>query len=459
MELVHIYHTNDIHSHFENWPKIQAYLTTQQKRHHLLNENVLTFDIGDACDRVHPLTEATDGKANIQLLNEANYDAVTIGNNEGNGNSKAQLNQLYQEAKFPVLIANLFNYQTGMAPDWAMPFKIYTTKAGHRIGVFGLTASFPTSYEPLGWKVQEPDECIPEMLELLTPLVDTIILLSHLGIAEDRRIGEMYPMIDLVIGSHTHHLLPVGEKVRQTLLTAAGKYGQYIGHIQLEIEDGHVTAATADVTETAQLPAVPHEVETILGYETEGHYLLAQQKVAEMPMELAVNWRTSSPLVEIGLQALKDYAKTDVAILNAGLFMEPLPKGIISNDTLHNILPHPMRGMTSTMKGADLYRVIREMEKNRGYLRNFPIKGMGFRGQVFGEICYDGIHYDAATNQVFWLGEPLDFEKEYTFATVDHFLFIPFFPTIEIVGENQVIFPYFIRNVLGQYLTRNYPIH
>ena len=106
MERVHIYHTNDIHSHFENWPRISAYLREESKRLEQENETVFLFDIGDACDRVHPLTEATDGKGNIQLLNEVRYDAVTIGNNEGIGSSKNQLNHLYDEANFPVVISN-----------------------------------------------------------------------------------------------------------------------------------------------------------------------------------------------------------------------------------------------------------------------------------------------------------------------------------------------------------------
>ena len=61
------------------------------------------------------------------------------------------------------------------------------------------------------------------------------------------------------------------------------------------------------------------------------------------------------------------------------------------------------------------------------------------------------------TGEVTWLGKPVEKTKHYTFATVDHFMFIPFFPTIEIKGENEVLFPYFIRNVLGQYLKKHYP--
>lgn len=39
-------------------------------------------------DRWHPLSEATNGQENILLMNEVGYDAATIGNNEGVGNSK-----------------------------------------------------------------------------------------------------------------------------------------------------------------------------------------------------------------------------------------------------------------------------------------------------------------------------------------------------------------------------------
>lgn len=457
MERVHIYHTNDIHSHFENWPRISGYLREESKRLEQENETVFSFDIGDACDRVHPLTEATDGTANILLLNEVGYDAVTIGNNEGIGSSKKQLSHLYDEANFPVVISNLFDAKTGFPPEWARIFHVIQTKSGHKIGLFGLTAPFPTSYKPIGWDVKNPDEVIGDILEMITPLVDSIILLSHLGIGEDQRIAELYPMISVIIGSHTHHLLPQGKVVRNTLLAAAGKYGQYIGHIELEIEKNKIIAANATVKETATIKAPENETEMIESYEIKGHQLLNEQVIAAIPATFSVNWQGKSELVEIGLEALKEYAHTDAAILNAGLFMQPLIEGTITKDDLHKILPHPMRILRCTLDGENLIRMIYEMEKNRLFLRNFPIKGIGFRGKVFGEICYNGVAYDKMTGEVSWLGKPIEQSKQYTFATVDHFMFIPFFPTIEIKGENEVLFPYFIRNVVGQYLKKHYP--
>lgn len=76
--IIHLYHTNDIHSHFENWPQISRFVLEEKKRRHAAGETVFTLDIGDHVDRFHNITEATNGKGNTKLLNEALYDYVTI---------------------------------------------------------------------------------------------------------------------------------------------------------------------------------------------------------------------------------------------------------------------------------------------------------------------------------------------------------------------------------------------
>ena len=58
--------------------------------------------------RFHSISEATNGLGNTKLLNEALYDYVTIGNNEGITLAKEHLNRLYDDAGFEVLAANLF---------------------------------------------------------------------------------------------------------------------------------------------------------------------------------------------------------------------------------------------------------------------------------------------------------------------------------------------------------------
>ena len=100
MEKLVILHTNDLHSHFENWPKIRRFMLGTRAAEQAEGASVLAFDDGDAMDRSAPLTEATQGQINVQLLNEIGYDAATIGNNEGVGNPHDVLEHLYDHANW-----------------------------------------------------------------------------------------------------------------------------------------------------------------------------------------------------------------------------------------------------------------------------------------------------------------------------------------------------------------------
>lgn len=41
----------------------------------------------------------------------------------------------------------------------------------------------------------------------------------------------------------------------------------------------------------------------------------------------------------------------------------------------------------------------------------------------------------------------------------DHYLFIPFFPTLEIVGHNEILYDENLRDVFGDYMAKHYPIN
>lgn len=457
MEEVVIFHTNDLHSHLENWPKIRRYIIEKRADYLAENKSVITLDLGDFVDRWHPLTEATDGQGNIELMNTLNYDAVTIGNNEGVGNSKEQLNQLYTKANFDIILGNLFDKETGRAPFWVQPHKIIKTKE-HKIGLLALTAPFPLTYSPNGWKIHTTDQVLPKLINEVKEKCDILILMSHLGIDEDLRIANTYPEIDVLLGSHTHHLFPDGEKVNQMQLAAAGKFGMYIGEVHLTINQGQIINSFARTIPTAELSRETEDQEEIANFLDQGHHLLTEKRIAEIPWMLSRDLKQEHPFIEVALEALKERGKTEVAILNNGLFMVDIPAGDVNEDLLHQALPHPMHLINVTLSGTDLIRLVREMEKNRHFLRKFPIVGMGFRGKVFGELRYNGLSYDKKNQKVYWLGNLVDETANYTFTTVDHFMFVPFFPTIELAGKVEFIFPEFIRTVVGAYLKRYYPI-
>ena len=392
-------------------------------------------------------------------MNQIHYDAATIGNNEGVGNSKEELNRLYDQANFDVLLDNLFDKQTLQPPKWAQQSKIITTEQGTKVGLLAFTAPFPLTYNPNGWDIRQVMDILPNLVEELRPQVDVLVLMSHLGISVDRRIARELPAIDVILGSHTHHLFETGEKIGPVQLAAAGKYGYYVGEVHLTIDEEHqIQQTSARTFATEKMLALPEDQEEIEGYLTEGHRLLAEKKVAEVPYAMRTDIQSEHPMIVDTLKAVKEAANVDAAVLNSGLFLTDVPAGVVDQDQLHRALPHPMHLIKVTLDGANLIRLILEMEKNRHFLINFPVMGMGFRGKVFGHLVYDGIAYDSVNHQVRWLGEPIDPELEYTLATVDHYMFVPFFPTIEIAGQYEFLFPDFIRSVLGDYLHTHYPI-
>ncbi|MEB8420858.1 bifunctional metallophosphatase/5'-nucleotidase [Enterococcus hirae] len=460
MEKIVLLHTNDLHSHLENWPKIRRFIE-QKKRENEKKENTttITVDLGDFVDRWHPLSEATDGQANVELMNNVGYDAVTIGNNEGVGNAKDQLNHLYDQANFDILLDNLFDKHLLQPPKWAKKYKIIETPQQTKIGLLALTAPFPLTYSPNGWDIRNPYDILPELVEELRPKVDILVLMSHLGIQDDRQIAQELPSIDVILGSHTHHLLIDGQIVNGVQLAAAGKYGQYVGEVHLTIDEHkNIIQKSARAIPTETMMTFIEDEQESQDYLTKGHELLAAKKVAKLPYDLSVDIFAEHSFIYEALEAVKYRGQTQGAMLNSGLFLTGLPAGLINQDQLHTALPHPMHLLNVTLKGSDLIRLVLEIEKNRAFLRNYPIRGMGFRGKIFGQVVYSGISYDAVNHQVHWLNQPIDNERRYTFTTVDHFMFVPFFPTIEIAGENEFLFPEFIRSVVGEYLNAHYPI-
>lgn len=454
-----ILHTNDLHGHLEHWPLLSTYIKETQDLAATKNEPILTLDIGDAMDSVHPLVEATYGKVIVDLFNEAKYDLVTIGNNEGLNFSKQRLGELYSRANFDVTIGNLLDSDTQETPDFAKRI-IYKEVREIKIAFIGLTAPYAT-YKLNGYTILNP---IDSLQELLTSInhedVDLIILLSHLGIETDRYIANLFPEVNLILGGHTHHVFFNGDWENQTLLCASGKYGNYIGDIELYYESDNNTwqfeakAITIDqLSERYQMPKLSDK------YYSLGKDELQQRLVAKLPYTFsALKLQGNQSFVQMALDAITEEVGLEYAILNSGLFLSDLEEGVISEKELHEALPHPMHLATITLKGIHLKEMLSDMQSQAEDLRYKLINGLGFRGKMFGELVYKGFSYNSSSKQWLANGIEIDNDKFYRFVTVDHLWFLPFFPIMDLHGDPQLIFPDFIRHSVRDYLDKKYPI-
>jgi 5'-nucleotidase len=443
MESIHIYHTNDLHSHLKRWPRIHRFLTDQRSSHTMQGEEYFLFDIGDFIDRWHPLSEGTAGKGNIELLNESLYDAVTIGNNEGVNFPFEALNQLYDDAKFDVLVANLYK-KTNTHPDWLKPYKIFQTNKGTRLGVIGVTAHFQHLYHLLGWKLTEPIAELKKWIPLLKEKSDVIIVLSHLGLPHDEKIAVECPEVDVILGGHTHHTLPDGKPVGHTLLAGAGKHGKFVGHVTLSVDaNKNLLSKEAQLFDVLDIGAPQNERNISKELFRKGKKQL-KQEIVTLKQPLEHDPFQVTELSSILCSALREWCKADCAFINAGLLLGSL-SGKVTKFDLLTICPHPINPCKIRLTGRELEELLLETQEESWSMRK--VAGLGFRGTVVGVSVYDGITFK---DSFIYINETLlDPNQSYTIAIPDMFTFGHFFTNVLSDKEKDYFLPEFLRDILS----------
>ena len=435
MNSLRIIHLNDLHSHLERFPMIERFFAEKSVGH----PDVLRFDLGDNVDRVHPLTEATEGQINVTLMNKLELTAATLGNNEGLGLTHEMLSHLYDQASFDMVLSNIKNMSFAHGP------KIIESSWGLRIGIIGLTAPY-LAYLQAGWDIVDPLASLDQLMPLDC---DFTILLSHLGKTVDEKIARKYD-IDLIIGSHTHHIFEHGAEINGTLLAAAGRYGEHIGEVNLTFDENKkVITSEISTIPTNTLKREKSDALQIKAWEMKGRKMLQGMSVTEIPHSLTnvyPDYNASHFIAEL----LARHGKVGACIFNTGLLVtEALPSQLTLDD-LHQFLPHSMRLVRITMTGKGLKEVLREMLDVSAMLSGQNIRGMGFRGKRFGQLIFQGISFDGG--RFYYRNTSLRDAEYYSIVVPDQYLFAWYFPLLKKQEKTEILFPYFLREIVANEL-------
>lgn len=218
-----VLHDNDLHFTFNHLDRVRDFIEQVRRD----NEHVFLLNAGDLFVRhaqrwpVGAGVEwyAENARRMIRTMNELGYDAAALGNHEldfVDGWTRDAL----QLAEFPLLSANV-----EVATDAFIQPAAYTvleTSNGVRLGVLGLSV---VNFDlPSGLSVASSTEAVQEHADLLEE-VDVAILLTHLGIPEEVLLANLFGhLVDVIIGGHTHTLLPEAIQVNGVLV------GQVLGH-------------------------------------------------------------------------------------------------------------------------------------------------------------------------------------------------------------------------------------
>ena len=312
-----------------------------------------------------------------------------------------------------------------------------------------VTSGYYITYAPNGWQVLEPMARLEE--DLARPEVrdaDIIIVLSHLGVRYDEQIAETYPQVNLVIGSHTHHLFEEGRLVNETYLAAADRYGYYLGCIDLTVENGQLIECQVEAIPTKSyiLDLDKEDEAFIKAMREEGHRRLAQKKVANLGRELDFD-----ETCQLVLQAVCQETHSQLTLLNTGLIMKTLGPQVTMAD-LQEALPHQMRMARLVVTGQELKEICQEVFTKAELLKNQAIKGMGFRGKTFGEVITGNFAYK--NGNLLYNRRVVDSNEKFSLVLVDQYYFASYFPTVK-EKEVTLLFPDLLRGLVAKYLGKN----
>ncbi|MEI7026153.1 bifunctional metallophosphatase/5'-nucleotidase [Paenibacillus sp. y28] len=450
-------HTNDIHSHFEQMPKLKTAMdriTAQYAPY-----PVLRIDCGDHMDRMRPETDGSGGTANVAVMNATGYNVAVLGNNEGLTFPHRTIEAAYASADFHILGSNLLEANGQLAP-WMVP--TYLCEAGGiRVGFIGVTAYYPEFYKPLGWDELEPLSIVAGYVKQLREEADVLVVLSHLGLNHDKRMAEEIEGIDVILGGHTHHLLPEPLMIGTTAVCAAGKYGTHLGVVSIEWDPeakrpGRISGQCLDM---AGVPA-DIDLERLIELKRRQAIQALDRVVVTLAEPIAAASGEESPLGNLLASGLRRWTGAEIGLVNAGQLLDGLEAGPVTLERLLAICPHPINPCRMLVTGANLRRALEE-----ALLPEFvalAIRGYGFRGKELGTLCVDGmtIRYDRSRPpyerlvSVSVQGNPLQDELRYSVGSIDMFTFGQGYLSLKEGEEQQFYMPEFLRDVLLDQLQR-----
>jgi 5'-nucleotidase / UDP-sugar diphosphatase len=363
-ELV-LLHTNDLHGHYLDEDGdgglvlLDAYADAYKAAH-----PVLMLDAGDVLSGT-PLTDlevrGAQGGAMMELMEAVGYDAWALGNHEfdkGQANTQA----IVSASNIPVLSANLRRGEA-IALDGLLPH-IILEENGLRVGVIGLvTEALDKMVSPRmveGITVEPSARAVEREIEAMGP-VDLVVVLSHIGLEEDRALAARVPEIDLIVGGHSHSFVHRPELVGDTWVVQAGEYAKVLGVLKLQVEDGAITSFQGELVQltAAGAPGQGSDDVQNLVQLYDGHI----REVYDVALGTATgplvrDYYHQSSMGGWATGMIQTATGADVGIYNSGGLREDLPAGVVTRRSLYQVFPFSNAVVTFEITGDELTSLV-----------------------------------------------------------------------------------------------------
>ncbi|WP_240905517.1 bifunctional metallophosphatase/5'-nucleotidase [Thiorhodococcus mannitoliphagus] len=302
------------------------------------------------------------GRPDLVLLERIGVDAAAVGNHEfdyGQDNFRA----LARAAGFPFLTANL-----GAEPD-ALPVPSSLLIGGAAepgVAILGLTtAELLTTTHPRntkGIQVADPMEIAGALVPKLRTQADLVVVLSHLGLAADKRLAREVDGIDVIIGGHDHAVLETPVMESGVIILQAGARGQWLGRLDLNCVAGRLEPSGYRLipvsTEVAEDPEIAAEVARIVAAADAGMDEVIGRIGVDLSAERALIRRDEAIFGDFVADLARNITAADIALFNAGSFRASIPKGEVTLKQVYEALPFGNELVVAELEGQQLLEAL-----------------------------------------------------------------------------------------------------
>ncbi len=351
-----------------------------------------------------------------------------------------RLSELMNIANYKLLAIN-----ANVDPDSPMAGKIGKSvieeRNGHKYGIIGIAPSDMNERVKLNdsvkdIKIDDFDTTLNKVQDEVNRLrneegINKIIVLSHSGLKNDKKLAQNTTGIDIIHSAHTHELVKdlengvnilYSKSGEPVILTEYGKDGENVGILNVEFNnDGVITKAQNNVVKTRDFNrtlSARAAVESIIGKpEIIGHV----SKAVKPPKERLIQ---NNPHGGIIVDAMKNELGTDIAILNAGNLRGHFSEGPVDSRLINDITPFEDKIWIGKLSEKDIVDAIKVGGKSFKHSTHKPgilmISGMKYTMTDNGElkslkfIDKDGREHDIDVNNP-------STERKFTAAMDDFF--------------------------------------
>lgn len=416
MKKIRLIHTNDIHSNFERFLKMATVIETLKTTDYLL------LDAGDFNDFSSLLTYSSKGIAGLKLLNQLNYDAMTIGNNEG-FQPLSIIENNCDSNLLPILSCNLFKIDK--SPIRGLKPSIIIQKNDIRFLIIGVSPYMPSYneyYKHYNILATNPFQIIQDEIYKYKNKYDVVILLSHLGLKYDTFIAQALPQINIIVSGHSHEVTTC-LKINQTYIHQSGYKGNYVGYMDLFFKDKKLSDVKGEniaITSNIQNDDKTEKLYLKLKEEENNKLKTPLFKIDET---LYASVDSENNLTNLVTDYLYENYPCDFAILNSGLFEKSIIKGNVSLFDIKSSCNSPLYISTFETKGQIIISALKQSLKKEKCYDTY--RRPGFRGKYLGKLH---VSYNC---KILLKDNKLDFyidnlliesEKTYKIVTTDYFL-------------------------------------